>query len=231
MKRNRRQDELNFYRRLFSRLLIILGITLMSAVVIVNVIDFVKSRSAVSAFKEQKAQGSITVDSDIAASDSVVSTISDDGIGSDDSSNESEAKDSAEQANAIALLRIHKINLEEAVREGSTNNVISSALGHMEGTAMPGEIGNCAIAGHRNYVFGRFFNRLNEVEPGDVIELETTEGIYNYTVTESIVVEPDDVSVLNQETDSQDLTLITCTPLFIGSHRLIIKGTMTSVGY
>lgn len=123
------------------------------------------------------------------------------------------------------MLAIDKIEMEEAVKEGAESSVISSALGHISGTAMPGMQGNCAIEGHRNYVFGRFFNRLDEVAVGDVITIETLDNTYEYKVYEVLVVEPTEVSVL-EDTEAYDLTLVTCTPLFIGSHRLIIKATL-----
>lgn len=82
-------------------------------------------------------------------------------------------------------------------------------------------MGNCAIAGHRNYSFGLCFNRLNEVAVGDEITITTKEKDYIYTVTETKVVEPEEISVLDQTKDTR-LTLITCTPIYIASHRLII---------
>lgn len=75
------------------------------------------------------------------------------------------------------------------------------------------------------YVFGRFFNRLNEVEPGDIVEIETLDAVYSYTVTESFIVNPDEISVMDPM-EGSNLTLITCTPLFVGSHRLIIRGVL-----
>ncbi len=209
-KSTKKQSKGNDCRRLFGRLLIVVGSILMCAVAGVNALDYYRSRSAVAAFVTEKEQvlvstgepptGNVTVE---AAPRTLIA------------------------ADVLGLLRIPKIDLEEAVKEGTSSNVISSALGHMEDTAMPGAVGNCAIAGHRNYVFGRFFNRLNEIETGDTIELETMEATYVYTVTDSFVVEPEDISVLEQDMDTQEITLITCTPLFVGSHRLIIRGVLT----
>ena len=85
-----------------------------------------------------------------------------------------------------------------------------------------GEIGNCVIAGHRNYSFGKYFNRLNEVEIGDNIYVDTKDATYKYEVYDIIVVEPDDLSVLDN-TDEEIITLYTCTPVVIGTHRLVVK--------
>lgn len=215
---NKGQRERDFYRRLISRLLIICGSCLMGVVLLVNVIDYVRSRTAVSAFKSEKEQV-IVVNTGETMTEAAVEP--------------AEAETAPEEllsGDVLGILRIPKIDLEEAVKEGSSSSVISSALGHMEGTAMPGTVGNCAIAGHRNYVFGRFFNRLDEIEAGDTVEIETLDGVYVYTVTDSFIVEPEEVSVLSQDTETKDITLITCTPLFVGSHRLIIQGTLAAVG-
>ena len=190
--------------------LIFIGILLIVSVIVVNAVDLIRSEKAVKTFKETK----VVVDYDE----------SDRSKKSEDETAYSTAEDDNKQelAQIIGLLKISKISLEEAVREGSTSSVLSSALGHMEGTALPGEEGNCCIAGHRNYTFGKYFNRLNEMEIGDFIELETYDANYVYEINDIFVVEPTEVSVLD-DIEGENLTLITCTPLFIGSHRLIIR--------
>lgn len=67
--------------------------------------------------------------------------------------------------------------------------------------------------------------RLDEITVGDIVELETTDNTYTYQVYETLVVKPDDLTVLDS-TDQKTLTLITCTPLFVGSHRLIVKAVL-----
>ena len=195
--------------------LIFIGILLIVSVIVVNAVDLFKSEKAVKTFKETK----VVVDYDE----------SDRSKKSEDETAYSTAEDDNKQelAQIIGLLKISKISLEEAVREGSTSSVLSSALGHMEGTALPGEEGNCCIAGHRNYTFGKYFNRLNEMEIGDFIELETYDANYVYEINDIFVVEPTEVSVLD-DIEGENLTLITCTPLFIGSHRLIIRAILVN---
>lgn len=127
----------------------------------------------------------------------------------------------------IGSLKIPCIGLEVPVVEGVGRNALRSAVGHMDGTAPPGaETGNCVIAGHRNYSFGRFFNRLDEVRIGDEIEFTSIAGeSYVYQVNNITVVEPEDVSVLEPDGECT-LTLITCTPIYIASHRLIVKAEL-----
>lgn len=134
----------------------------------------------------------------------------------------------ADENGVIAVLSIPSISCKEAVKEGSSSGILAKALGHMEGTALPGRIGNCVIAGHRNYNFGLYFNRLNEVKAGDEITLTTREGVYTYIVTETRVVEPKEISILEQTEDTR-LTLITCTPIYIATHRLIVVAELVTM--
>lgn len=132
----------------------------------------------------------------------------------------SESETAADEA-VLCILRIPAIDSTEPVRDGSTKAVLANALGHMEGTAYPGEVGNCVIAGHRNYSFGKFFNRLDEVKIGDYLYIDTLDETYTYEVTQIKVVEPQEVEIL-EDTKQEQLTLFTCTPIYIATHRLVV---------
>lgn len=127
----------------------------------------------------------------------------------------------------LAVLTIPSINLEVAVREGTGSASLKYSVGHYARSAMPGETGNCVIMGHRNYTYGEFFNRLNELAAGDTLTLERAGNQYTYTVDEAFVVEPDDTDVLNPAEDAV-LTLITCTPVRIATHRLIVRCSLSA---
>lgn len=201
-------------RKNLGRLLIIAGSLIILFVIIVNVIDLLKSESAVKEFRKNKVKVEIEK---IDSKGNVVYQ--------ETSKSSAEEDVSVEDGNVMCILKISKINLEEAVREGSTPSVLSSALGHVENTALPGEEGNCCIAGHRNYVFGKYFNRLDEIEEGDYIEIETFNITWRYEVTGIEIVEPEEISVLNYA-EGKNITLITCTPFMIGTHRLIVHGKL-----
>lgn len=135
-----------------------------------------------------------------------------------------------DQANAnnvdikpIALLQIPKIELKVAVAEGTKDEIISQAVGHFKGTADPGEKGNFALVGHRNYTTGEFFLKIDKLKPGDDIIVTTFDKVYKYKVTGQEIVEPNDVHVLN-ETTNPTITLVTCT--WDGKQRLIVKGEL-----
>lgn len=127
-------------------------------------------------------------------------------------------------APALALLRIPKINLEVPVLEGTDDLTLNRAVGHIAGTAKPGENGNLGIAGHRD----GFFRGLKDVSTGDTIEIVTPEGLNRYVIDEITVVDPANVSVLAPRADPS-ITLVTCYPFyFIGSapQRYIVRASL-----
>lgn len=130
-----------------------------------------------------------------------------------------------EGINVIGIMEIPKIDLKVAIAEGTDKQTLKKAVGHFEGTAMPGEIGNFAVAGHRSYTYNEFFNRLDEMEIGDEIRVKTTKGEFVYEVTDIFVVEPHEVWVLDP-TPEATITLVTCTPIRVATHRLIVKGKL-----
>lgn len=127
---------------------------------------------------------------------------------------------------AIGIVSIPKIDVNLMFVEGVTKQALKFAVGHMPGTAMPGEVGNCALAGHRSYTFGEYFNRLDEVEVGDEIQITMGKETYTYKVYESFLVEPTEVWVTGPIENKKIVTLITCHPVVKATHRLIVRGEL-----
>jgi sortase A len=113
-----------------------------------------------------------------------------------------------------AVLRIPKIGLEVPVLEGDDALTLNRGVGHIPGTALPGQVGNVGVAGHRD----GFFRGLKDVAAGDVIEMQRGAGRTDrYVVKNVAIVMPSDTSSLRATTDSQ-LTLVTCFPFrYVGS--------------
>lgn len=131
----------------------------------------------------------------------------------------------SDSINTLGILIIPKINLKVSVSEGVDLETLKYAVGHFKGSAMPGEKGNFCVAGHRSYTYSEFFNRLDEVQPGDYVIVRTKNGEFKYKIFQKEVVKPTEVSVLNATKDST-ITLITCTPIHIATHRLVLKGIL-----
>lgn len=121
----------------------------------------------------------------------------------------------------LGILRIRRLGLEVPILEGTDDRVLDRAVGHIEDTTAPGKHGNCGIAGHRD----GFFRPLKDVRAGDELEIETTGGLAKYRIERTLIVSPDNVSVLDP-TLSDAVTLVTCYPFyFIGSapQRFIVR--------
>ncbi|MGH9179714.1 MAG: class E sortase [Acidimicrobiales bacterium] len=131
----------------------------------------------------------------------------------------------APAGDAVAIIKIPKLNLEKAVVQGVTLNLLKRGPGHYPTTPMPGQPGNAAIAGHRT-TYGAPFGRLDKLEAGDPILITTRQGRFRYEVTRKQIVQPDETSVLRQS-DENLLTLTTCHPRFSASKRLIVVAVLT----
>lgn len=107
----------------------------------------------------------------------------------------------------LGRIEIARIGVDSIIVEGTDSRSLRRAVGHVNGTAFPGEHGNTAIAGHRD----TFFRGLRDLRQSDEITVTTLEGIYRYRVDSMTVVAGDDTAVLNDSAGST-LTLVTCYP-------------------
>jgi sortase A len=96
------------------------------------------------------------------------------------------------------------------VVEGTTARALRKGPGHLEGSAMPGSLGNAVVAGHRD----THFRVLKDVAVGDEIQIDIAGALHRYRIVEARVVSPKDVRWLRPESDAAVLTLITCYPFY-----------------
>ncbi len=130
---------------------------------------------------------------------------------------------SPEKGTAFAVIRIPSIErLEEgwAVVEGVELRNLKNGAGHMPHTPLPGMPGNSVISGHRT-TYGAPFHELDQLNPGDTIEVDTAIGTHTYAVREVIIVQPTELWVTEPREGSW-LTLTTCHPKFSARQRLIV---------
>ena len=127
---------------------------------------------------------------------------------------------------ALGVITIPAIDLSMVVVEGTSDDQLRSGPGHYPGTPLPGEAGNSAIAGHRTTYLHPFYN-LNDLVVGDSITIETVQGIFLYHVTASLIVAPNDVSVI-AATTTPTLTLTTCNPRFSATQRLVVHASLVA---
>jgi sortase A len=149
----------------------------------------------------------------------------DDNLGASENIDVTDKKPSDNQTGTIGIISIPKIDANVALSEGIGTEILKYAVGHFTETPMPGEQGNSCFAGHRSYTYNQYFNRLDEVNIGDRIIVTTKDGEFEYEVYESKVVEPEEISVLDN-TKGAEITLVTCTPIRVATQRLVVKGKM-----
>jgi len=113
----------------------------------------------------------------------------------------------------IGRIEIPRLDVKAIVREGDDEGTLRHAVGHIPSTAFPGEIGNVALAAHRDTIF----RPLRNIRKDDRIIVSTLDGTYEYQVQSTKIVVPTDVSVLKASA-GKELTLVTCYPFYyIGS--------------
>jgi len=124
----------------------------------------------------------------------------------------------------IGRIEIPRLGVTAIVRAGSDARTLQLAVGHIPGTAYPGERGNVGLAGHRD----TFFRRLRDIQTDDAIDVVTPEGRFTYRVQRTNIVQPSDVWVLDR-TPEPSLTLVTCYPFtYVGSapERFVVRATL-----
>jgi sortase A len=113
----------------------------------------------------------------------------------------------------LAQLEIPRLGLSAVVAEGCGDDVLRLAIGHIPGTAYPGQQGNVALSAHRD----SFFRNLGRIRPNDAIRLTMPDRIECYVVDSFEIVGPKDVRVL-APSDESTLTLLTCYPFHYIGH-------------
>jgi LPXTG-site transpeptidase (sortase) family protein len=122
----------------------------------------------------------------------------------------------------LAYIIIPKINLDMVVVQGTSETDLRLGPGHYLGTSYPGYAGNVAIAGHRTTYLHPFYN-LDKLSAGDLIMLQTINGLIVYSVTNIDVRSPGALGVLSQTGDDR-ITLTTCNPKYSAATRLVVVG-------
>jgi len=128
------------------------------------------------------------------------------------------------RGDTLAKLKIPRLDAELYVVEGDGHKELRRGPGHLAGTAMPGENGNCVIAGHRD----THFRVLKDIRAGDDIILQTAAGQFLYRVKRTRIVSPENTSAL-APTSTAELNLITCYPFYyVGSapKRFIVEAQL-----
>lgn len=126
----------------------------------------------------------------------------------------------------MGRIKIRKIDVDLPLYHGTEDNVLQVAVGHLYGSSLPvgGESTHACLSGHTGLPRAMLFTDLTELTMGDVFTIQVFNELLTYEVDKIDIVEPSDVSGLQIETGSDYVTLITCTPYGVNSHRLLVRG-------
>lgn len=126
----------------------------------------------------------------------------------------------------MAYVSIPKIDLYLPIYHGTSENVLQFGVGHIETTSLPiGGIGtHCVIAGHTGLTKTKMFDNINKLEMGDVFYIHVLDEVLAYSVCKINVVEPEETDSIKIDSTKDYVTLVTCTPYMINTHRLLVTG-------
>ncbi len=126
----------------------------------------------------------------------------------------------------MGIIEIPRIGVRLPVYHGTGEVGLSQGAGHMEGTSLPvgGESTHCGIAGHRGLPSAKLFSDLDQMQRGDVIYLNVLGELLVYQVDQISVVLPHELEYMSIIEGEDYLTLVTCTPYGMNSHRLLVRG-------
>lgn len=132
----------------------------------------------------------------------------------------------ADDTGLMARIKIPSIDVDLPIYHGTSDDTLAKGIGHLEGTALPigGASTHSVLTGHRGLADAELFTNLDQVVVGDTFTLEVFGEVLTYQVTETKVVEPEQTETLYPQRGADLVTLVTCTPLGINSHRILVTG-------
>ncbi len=127
---------------------------------------------------------------------------------------------------AMGRLRIGSIGVDLPIYHGTSDATLAQGVGHLQGTALPvgGASTHSVLTAHRGLAGATLFDRLDELKIDDTFQLEVFGEVLTYRIVETRVVKPENTESLYPRFDEDLVTLVTCTPLGINSHRILVTG-------
>lgn len=135
-------------------------------------------------------------------------------------------------SDVMCYLEIPALDLTLPVCHGVDSGTLQKSVGHLEWSSLPvgGEGTHCVLSGHRGLPSSELLTNIDRLERGDLFRLHVLGETLTYRVDQVAVVEPGDFSLLGIEEGEDLVTLLTCTPYGINSHRLLVRGTRADGG-
>ena len=126
----------------------------------------------------------------------------------------------------MGYVTIGKIGIELPLYHGTSDAVLSTAIGHLKGSSFPvgGSGTHTVVSAHRGLPSAKLFTDLDRMEIGDTFQITVLDRVMTYQVDQIRIVEPNDMSLLGIDGEKEYCTLLTCTPYGINTQRLLVRG-------
>lgn len=132
-----------------------------------------------------------------------------------------------EGTDVMARVRIPRIHVDLPIYHGTSEETLAEGIGHLYGSSLPvgGPGTHSVLTGHNGFVQATLFDDIDELVPGDVIIVTTLGEDLSYEVDRTETVLPDETEMLRQKQGEDLLTLVTCTPTGVNTHRLLVQAS------
>ena len=127
----------------------------------------------------------------------------------------------------MGYITIEKIKIQLPIYHGTSDKVLNSAVGHLEGSSLPvgGEGTHSVLSAHRGLPSAKLFTNLDKIVVGDIFTITILDRTFTYQVDQVLIVLPDQIDELSVVNGEDYCTLVTCTPYGINTHRMLVRGT------
>ena len=127
----------------------------------------------------------------------------------------------------IGHITIEKIKVQLPIYHGTSDAVLNTAVGHVEGSSLPmgGESTHTVLSAHRGLPSAKLFTNLDKLEIGDIFTIRILDKTITYQVDQILIVLPEEMDPLALSKGKDYCTLVTCTPYGINTHRMLVRGT------
>lgn len=131
----------------------------------------------------------------------------------------------------MGYIQIPKIGVELPILHGTSDATLDKGVGHLIGTSLPiGGYGtHCVLTGHSGLAGTRMFSDLDQLEVGDVFYIRVLDETHAFMIMDINTVLPEDTSLLSLDPQRESVTLVTCTPFGVNTHRLLVRGERIEV--
>lgn len=127
----------------------------------------------------------------------------------------------------MGYITIEKIKVQLPIYHGTSDKVLNTAVGHVEGSSIPvgGKSTHSVLSAHRGLPSAKLFTNLDKLETGDIFTIRILDKLITYQVDQILIVLPSETENLNIVPGEDYCTLVTCTPYGINTHRMLVRGT------